>query len=91
MGDGRFVSCGNCGNEWMHYNGIGMNRAYWYCNRCGACKEQEYEMEMSIPNVNGICSCGGSFVMEAFEKEKIICPKCQSEDLNPADAIFNWD
>lgn len=91
MGVGKFISCRDCGHEWTHYNGIGMNRGYWYCDRCGSCKEQECDSDLSIPNMNGNCSCGGSFIMEAPEDEIIACPECQSNDLDLGGAVFNWD
>ena len=91
MGLGKFVHCNSCGNEWLHYQGVGMNLAYWYCDKCGCPKEQELDSDISIPDINGICSCGGTFTMSDPDNEQIICSNCQSKALEVGSEVFNWD
>ena len=91
MGTGRFVQCKNCGLEWDYYQGVGMNQAYWYCNMCGTCKEQRIDSEMNIPEINGVCSCGGLFIMGDSSCENVICPDCQSKNIDLGNKVLNWD
>ena len=91
MGTGRFVRCEKCGNEWIHYTGIGMSVAYWYCDECGKGKREEISPEKDFSNINGSCSCGGSFTVGDTEDEIIICPDCKSKDVSPGNEVFDWD
>lgn len=90
MGVGKFVYCNHCKKEWTHYNGTGMDRAFRYCDRCGASKSQKHEQDI-VPDVNNFCPCGGTFLMESAENERIICPDCQSDDLTIGDSVIYWD
>jgi hypothetical protein len=83
MGTGRFLTCKNCNWEWNHYEGVGFqNEEILYCNVCGTSKE----------NPDGeMCFCGGSFVGVDENFEIVICPNCQSRNINLENEELLWD
>ncbi len=64
-----------------------MLKAFYYCNKCGGCKE--IDATSDFKEELGKCKCGGTYRLET---DSVICPKCKSSNTNPDDDIvIMWD
>ena len=88
MGNILSLKCGKCGNEWLHFEGMGFNVVYHYCNKCG--KEKTKDVNVAVADESLQCECGGTFRINSPD---VICPECQSADVvgNDDGMDILWD
>jgi Zn finger protein HypA/HybF involved in hydrogenase expression len=82
--------CLSCGKEWDHFEGVGFQSAYYYCDKCGKEKVMNISDNPKLEETAGSCKCSGTF---RLHPNIVICPFCHCKETESTEdsPIGLWD